>query len=126
MNCATRLTFEKHLVQDCTVSSMGAFWDNSPPRLGSICFMSRSILQRFLRLWQSDKSGIVEHECFVSLMLHPSEGAPWQGHFPAAGTWRAFPKEVLCVPWLCAQEEHPLGWLRSGYVPGLVLLTAKT
>lgn len=50
----------------------------------------------------------------------------WQDNFTASGTWLVFLKEVLCMYWLCAQEECPLRWLKAGDVPGLVLLLGKT
>lgn len=99
------------------MSSVDASWDNSPSKawFHLLCHApSRSTLQRFLKWWHSDRSGTVEHESLVSQELQPGEGALLAGGLTAAGTWLAFP-----------EEEHPLGWLRAGDMPGLVLLMGK-
>lgn len=50
------------------------------PGLGSICFMSSAIQEHIAEISETTairhlRSGILEHECFVRGILHPSEGS---------------------------------------------------
>lgn len=131
MDCASRITFLRS-IWFRIVHRLAWVLSGTIPHRSSVPFAlclapSKSVLQRFLKWWQSDKSGILEHECFVGVILHPSGGEPcWQDNFTASGTRLAFPKGVLGTYWLCAQEERPPRWLKAGDVPGLVLLLGKT
>lgn len=112
------------------MSSTGAFWDNSPSKAWLHLLYVKPLLGAYCRDFWNDGSqtrvGLWSMRALSAWYCTQVKEPYRQGNFTAAGTWLAFPEEVLWMYWLCAQEECPLGWLRAGYVPGLVLLMGKT
>lgn len=112
------------------MSSMGAFWDNSPSKarfhLLYVWPLPGTYCGDFWNDGNQTRGGFWSMSALSAWYCTQVGESCWQDNFTASGTWRASPKEVLCTNWLCAQEECPLRWLKAGDVPGLALLLGKT